>query len=140
MHPLTRQTREETKSETSRNDSEDCSSVVFERKGKAEKRKLDVANSPELPFADQSKKCRLDELTAMEGSSSSAQSPTPSNGIIRPINNQMKTNMASTNHFHHAGKGSNIAGYGAKPSQAKKLVIKNFKGECEGCCLKKIAR
>ena len=129
MQPLARQRREEKQPETARNGFSERNSAVFEGKGRAGKGKLDIQNSQNLACSDQSKKCRLDVFPVMEGSSSSAQSPAPSNGIIRPISNQMRSNIATNNHFHQAGKGSSMTGYGAKSSQAKKLVIKNFKGD-----------
>lgn len=125
MQPLMRQTGEETRSETSCSDSVDLD-TVFEGRGRTQKRKFG-ASTP-TSSSEVSKKCRLDDLTVMEGcSSSSAQAPTPSNGIIGPMKSQVKSNLTTTNHFHHAGKSTNTTGYGAKPCQAKKLVIKNFK-------------
>ena len=127
MQPLMRQTGEETRSETSCSDSVDLD-TVFEGRGRTQKRKFG-ASTP-TSSSEVSKKCRLDDLTVMEGcSSSSAQAPTPSNGIIGPMKSQVKSNLTTTNHFHHAGKSTNTTGYGAKPCQAKKLVIKNFKGQ-----------
>ena len=129
MHPLISQRSEETQPEAPRNDTPESNSVVFEGKGRVTKRKLDVEYAKDLACIDQSNECRLDALAVMEGSSNSAQSPTPSNGIIRPINNQMKTNIATNNHFHQAGRSSSMTSYPAKSSQTKKLVIKNFKGD-----------
>lgn len=129
MQPLASQRREENQPETARNGFSERKSAVYEGKGRVRKRKLDIQNPQNSACSYQSKKCRLDVFTVMEGSSSSAQSPTPSNGIIRPINSQMMSNIATNNHFHQPGKGSSMTGYGAKSSQAKKLVIKNFKGD-----------
>jgi len=130
MLPLLNQNQEGTQSETPRNESAESGSVVFEANGRDRKRKLGTENSHDIVCIDQSKKCGIDDLTVMEGSNSSAHPPTPSNGIIRPINNQMKPGLAMNNHFHQTGKSSNSVSYGAKSSQTKKLVIKNFKGEC----------
>ena len=129
---LVSQNKEGTQAEAPRNESAESSSVLFEANGRNRKRKLGTENSQDIACIDQNKKCGIDDLTVMEGSSSSAHSPTPSNGIIRPISNQIKPGIAMNNHFHQSGKSSNSPSYGAKSSQTKKLVIKNFKGEYVG--------
>ena len=70
------------------------------------------------------KNCKIDSME--QASTSTGHSP--NNVIIRPINNKLKPGFACSNHFHQNSKGNNMAGYGSKPAQAKKLVIKNFKG------------
>lgn len=121
MQPFSSQAGEKTQPEAC-SGSKDCSNIL-EGQRRTQKRKLEVVTDSQ-GFGDTSKKCRIEDLILMEGSSGSSQNSTPNNGIIKPINNQM-------NHFHQAGKSSGTIGYGAKPSQAKKLVIKNFKGQID---------
>ena len=107
-----------------KNDSENqiTDSNAKERQKKRKLRDIFVSenNSP-----DYIKKYKLGTM-AMDPSSSAH---SPNNGIIRPMNNQKMPMFSGNNHFRQNSKSTNISGYGSKPPQAKKLVIKNFKGK-----------
>eukprot|EP00794_Sanderia_malayensis_P011107 gene11107-12276_t len=102
----------------------DC---IGNERGKKRKLKENVAESTNN-LKSYFKKGKFDENMDQQ-SSGQSRIDSANNGMIRPMNNQrMLSFSGGSNHFHHnTNKGSNITGYGAKPAQAKKLVIKNFK-------------
>ena len=124
MQPLGKDTANSIHSTSTSNGSQGTN-TNFNAKAKAKKRKLENNSGENSNPVYCDKKSQLDD-TIMEQQGSSAH--TPSNGIIKPLSNQMKPGFGRNNHFHQTNKGSSMTGYGPKPTQTKKLVIKNFKG------------
>lgn len=124
MQPLGKDTANNIHSASTSNGSQETN-ANFDAKAKAKKRKLGHNFGENSNPVHCDKKSRLDDIMEQQGSSSAH---TPNNGIIKPLSNQMKPGFGRNNHFHQTNKGNSMTGYGPKPTQTKKLVIKNFKG------------